>query len=127
MRRTCLDCGAITTGTRCSRCQAAYRAPYHAAEYLHAARSFKGRACEVGLPGCTKVATTVDHVIPKARGGGRGPLRPACAHCNYSLQDRAGRVAHGEGEGSTRVSHGESRDRRPLFAMSTDLGIRGIR
>lgn len=44
--------------------------------------------CQIGLPGCTLTATTVDHIIPLAWGGDpRDPsnLRAACSHCNLEL------------------------------------------
>ena len=39
---------------------------------------------------CGTLATTVDHVIPKSRGGtdALSNLVPACARCNYSKRDR---------------------------------------
>jgi 5-methylcytosine-specific restriction endonuclease McrA len=42
----------------------------------------KGRACWW----CGRTATTIDHVIPVAIGGGHGldNLVPACTRCNYS-------------------------------------------
>lgn len=44
-----------------------------------------GYLCQLRLPGCTVTATTVDHIIPRARGG--APLDPtnlqaACRRCN---------------------------------------------
>jgi 5-methylcytosine-specific restriction endonuclease McrA len=51
-----------------------------------------GRACILQLPGCTVVATTGDHVIPKSE---RPDLafevtngRPACRPCNSRRQRR---------------------------------------
>lgn len=43
-----------------------------------------GRECAVRLPGCTRVATTRDHIIPVAQGGtdSLANLRPACKSCN---------------------------------------------
>jgi 5-methylcytosine-specific restriction endonuclease McrA len=43
--------------------------------------------CMLELPGCTRISTTVDHIIPLTLGGhrtDRGNLQAACAHCNYS-------------------------------------------
>lgn len=43
------------------------------------------RVCRIRLPGCTIVATTGDHIVPRHRGGARlDPLnvRAACQHCN---------------------------------------------
>jgi 5-methylcytosine-specific restriction endonuclease McrA len=43
-----------------------------------------GSVCQLALPGCTRQATTVDHVRPAAMGGSNDPdnLRAACAPCN---------------------------------------------
>ena len=44
--------------------------------------------CQIGLPGCTIDATTVDHITPIAFGGewyDMANLRAACQHCNYTL------------------------------------------
>ncbi|GAA2850220.1 hypothetical protein GCM10010472_04100 [Pseudonocardia halophobica] len=40
---------------------------------------------------CGQPANTVDHIVPKVRGGTDDPqnLRAACDHCNYSKADRA--------------------------------------
>lgn len=41
--------------------------------------------CRIRLRGCTKVATTGDHIVPLAQGGAKlDPLnvRAACLHCN---------------------------------------------
>jgi 5-methylcytosine-specific restriction endonuclease McrA len=42
--------------------------------------------CAIRGPGCTGVATSVDHRVALALGGGHdiGNLVPACAHCNCS-------------------------------------------
>ena len=52
----------------------------------------KGRVCWLRLPGCTRVATTKDHVIPVAHGGtdDLDNLVPACRHCNSKRQERGG-------------------------------------
>ena len=44
--------------------------------------------CQIGLPGCTIDATTVDHITPIAFGGewyDMANLRAACQHCNSNL------------------------------------------
>lgn len=46
-----------------------------------------GYSCQVRLPGCTRLATTVDHIVPWRLGGdwwNRENLRAACSHCNSS-------------------------------------------
>lgn len=50
----------------------------------------KGRRCVLHLDGvCTRTATTVHHVVPKARGGADelSNLVPACAPCNLAVGD----------------------------------------
>ncbi len=45
-----------------------------------------GGRCQLRLTGCTGVATTADHIRPKAQGGSDSldNLRAACRHCNSS-------------------------------------------
>ncbi len=46
-----------------------------------------GWRCRIGDPGCTIVATQVDHIVELANGGAKYDptnLRAACAHCNTS-------------------------------------------
>ena len=45
-----------------------------------------GYRCRLRLPGCTVVASTADHVVPRSAGGRStmGNLRAACGHCNSS-------------------------------------------
>lgn len=57
-----------------------------AAAWSRAVLERYGRACHLNLAGCTVIATTGDHVIPRAD---RPDLqyvvsngRPACLHCN---------------------------------------------
>ena len=40
--------------------------------------------CQLQLPGCTTIATAVDHIHPRARGGtdDLANLRATCTHCN---------------------------------------------
>lgn len=49
-----------------------------------------GRGCWLKLPGCTKIATTKDHVVPYAQGGtdDLNNFRPACRSCNSKRQNR---------------------------------------
>lgn len=49
-----------------------------------------GRECWLKLPGCTRVATTKDHVTPFSHGGEDAleNYRPACRSCNSKRQNR---------------------------------------
>lgn len=49
-----------------------------------------GNDCWLGLPGCTGVGTTSDHIVPWIMGGPTTVpnLRRACLHCNSSRADR---------------------------------------
>ena len=49
-----------------------------------------GHQCWLRLPGCTKIATTKDHVTPLSHGGEDTleNYRPACRHCNSKRQNR---------------------------------------
>lgn len=49
-----------------------------------------GNDCWLGLPGCTKVSTEDDHIVPYSHGGMDtvANIRRACKHCNASRQDR---------------------------------------
>jgi hypothetical protein len=49
-----------------------------------------GNRCHLRLPGCTRTATTKDHVTPYAQGGSDAleNFRPACRSCNSKRQDR---------------------------------------
>ena len=60
------------------------------AELTRQCLEYYGRECWLQLPGCTRVATTKDHVIPYAAGGtdALDNLRPACQPCNSKRQDR---------------------------------------
>ena len=60
------------------------------AELTRQVLDYYGRACWLRLPGCTKIATTKDHVIPYAAGGTDqlSNFRPACQSCNSKRQDR---------------------------------------
>ena len=53
-----------------------------------------GHRCQIGLPGCTRVAEHVDHIVPISEGGARldpSNLRAACGRCN--LARKSGRTA----------------------------------
>lgn len=49
-----------------------------------------GRECHLRLRGCTKIATTKDHIIPFSHGGEDvlENYRPACRSCNSKRQNR---------------------------------------
>lgn len=49
-----------------------------------------GNACWLELPGCTRVGTEDDHIVPYSHGGMDtvSNIRRACKHCNASRQDR---------------------------------------
>lgn len=98
MTRRCLTCGQPTNATRCTPCRRntdrtrrpsptarGYDAQYQADRTAILATN---PPCEIGLEGCTVIATTTDHVPPLAAfppGQWRGRLRPACDHCNSTL------------------------------------------
>lgn len=47
-----------------------------------------GYRCQLQRPGCTTVATTADHIAPRAvAGDGLDNLRAACGHCNFTRGD----------------------------------------
>jgi 5-methylcytosine-specific restriction endonuclease McrA len=50
-----------------------------------------GLVCTLSLPGCTTVATTGDHIVPRSVDPSREydvtNGRPACLHCNSSRND----------------------------------------
>lgn len=98
MMKLCLEdgCRNLTRGTRCTAHQTirnrkkvagqqAYRQPGWKALRLRVlARD--GYQCQMRLPGCTEVATTVDHMDAASLvGPGLPPdsrCRAACLHCN---------------------------------------------
>lgn len=64
-----------------------------AATWVRAVLERYGRVCWLNLPGCTVVATSADHVIPRSE---RLDLqyvvsngRPACLHCNQKRGKKA--------------------------------------
>jgi len=126
-RRPCISCGIPAQHTRCSRCERERdrtRRPsprdrgYDAAYRRERARLI-GQRCELGLPGCTIVATTADHVIPVSQGGAGGHLRPACLHCNSARGNRATATEDRPVEKSRRAA-----THAPFFlARNVDYGI----
>jgi 5-methylcytosine-specific restriction endonuclease McrA len=65
---------------------------YHRASWRRARIEVLAEAsvCAIGLPGCTTVATAVDHAVSLSMGGDSRPenLRPCCKHCNSVLAAR---------------------------------------
>lgn len=59
---------------------------YTTSDHIEGRREVWGNRCYL----CGAEATTMDHVIPLARGGSHWPanLRPACVSCNSSKQDK---------------------------------------
>ena len=59
-----------------------------------------GATCQLRLPGCTVVATTADHFMPRSRGGPTAVsnLRASCVHCNSARGD-GGRLGTGQTDG----------------------------
>ncbi len=53
-----------------------------------------GGRCQLRLAGCTTVATTADHIVPRSKGGtsAMGNLRASCRHCNAARGDRPAHV-----------------------------------
>ena len=95
--RSC-TCGAIHQhGERCPVAKARYEQSRQFVRPSFSERYGKGWAkisakviardggvCQLQLPGCTQIAKTADHILPRARGGSNVPtnLRAACLHCN---------------------------------------------
>ncbi len=50
----------------------------------------RDKVCQLRLAGCTGIATTADHIVPRSKGGGNemSNLRGACRHCNSSRGNR---------------------------------------
>src|SRR5690606_35566180 len=98
-KRTCLDCGAITTASRCSECASARqrardreRGSSARRGYGSAYRRARARLLAGSPPcyWCGAPATTADHLVPLARGGtsDANNLVPSCEKCNFARQDR---------------------------------------
>lgn len=100
-QRTCEECGRPFTprSARDHRCPAhAPRGRAHASPTTRAQdAAYAAERARLLVPGALchwcgeEPATTVDHLRPVVAGGRvRGNLVPACSHCNFSRQDRAG-------------------------------------
>lgn len=96
--RTCRTLGPWRTTPPgrgyCPTCQTAadhQRNTSRRNRYGHTYRTERARILEGNPPcwWCGAPATTADHLHPASQGGNIiGNLVPACAHCNYSRQDR---------------------------------------
>jgi 5-methylcytosine-specific restriction endonuclease McrA len=92
MTMPCLDCGALTKGSRCPHC---HGRPYaergtttergYGASHQRRAENRDCSATVVLLLRHRRKARqplTADHIVPVSRGGVNGPLRVACRRCN---------------------------------------------
>lgn len=92
LRSPCRRCGRLTfKPCPCAgrtTTQRGYGAPWQALSKRVIVRD--GGVCQLRLAGCTFVATTADHRVPKARGGTdhQSNLQAACRSCNSSKRDR---------------------------------------
>lgn len=92
----CLGCARkVPLGARKGRCTACVRSLDAARNAITPSlrRLVLSRAdgmCEIQRPGCTRMATTVDHILPLSKGGTAdlGNLRAACGHCNFGRGNR---------------------------------------
>ena len=98
--RACLGCGQLSHGSRCGPCARAHDArrgtttERFGAGWATISRKViarDGGECQLGLPGCTFVATTADHVVARSLGGDSdmSNLRAACRPCNSRRGARA--------------------------------------
>lgn len=99
LARPCLTCSIPTTrGTRCPLCEAGHQAQRnHERDAKRGSSTQRGYGSDyrkartkllAGDPACHwcgALATTADHLIPLARGGGvEGNLVPSCGPCNFA-------------------------------------------
>jgi 5-methylcytosine-specific restriction endonuclease McrA len=99
----CLDCGALTKGSRCSQCQtrrAAERGTTtergYGADHQRRAKAVIAaqRWCSIcGHGGSADNSLTADHVTPVSRGGANGLLRTLCRTCNSRRGNRVGKTS----------------------------------
>ena len=75
--------------------------------------------CQIGGEGCTVVATTVDHIHPKAWGGTEDPsnLRAACWNCNQRKGTRVAVAQRSATPGGTLVFRGAPRSTAPVAKL----------
>jgi 5-methylcytosine-specific restriction endonuclease McrA len=87
IKRHCLDCHRLTSGTRCAACERRYRLAYN----TRPAKA-RARATIAASPRCEQCGSTrdltADHLIPVTDGHGKGPLRVLCRSCNSSRGSR---------------------------------------
>lgn len=104
MKRPCLTCGCLIplgSGSRCLEHRRAVQRARDAVRATPAQRGYTGEyqrnrtavlaASDGWCTWCHRwPATTVDHVVPLAKGGTNDPdnLVPACKPCNYSRGSR---------------------------------------
>jgi 5-methylcytosine-specific restriction protein A len=102
--RTCIDCGALTQATRCTICArladrrrgSADQRGYGTAWRTLRAKLLRGSRCVVcGHPGSTDNPLSLDHILPKARGGSDDPrnLQPLCRQHNSAKGTSLGRTS----------------------------------
>ena len=91
MPKPCLTpmCGnlAMVRKSRCRECERSYRA----VRYNHPAYKALPRPtgmCELRLPGCTGMATTLDHIDGNAKNHNPSNIQNACLHCNSKKQNK---------------------------------------
>jgi 5-methylcytosine-specific restriction endonuclease McrA len=85
--KTCLDCGELGDGTRCSTCQARHKPGAQARGYT---RQWQSKAATIKRqqPSCAVCGSTldltVDHIVPKVVGGTDEltNLQTLCRRCN---------------------------------------------
>ena len=92
--RSCLSCGAvIPRGPRCAACTSKLNVERgsstnrgYSSRWRRISERQRARVpwCEVRLPGCTRVATAADHIVPLEQGGRSTArnARSACTSCN---------------------------------------------
>ena len=93
----CIDCGRpATIRSRCHACHARHQRPYNDPGYRRERAAMLGAPCQYPTgPGevCGAPAQQAHHVIPVARGHGRGPRLPMCAAHNRLLSDSGTLIA----------------------------------
>jgi hypothetical protein len=86
-----------------------------------------GYRCRLALPGCTEIATTVDHIVPVVLGGADVPenLQAACPACNAR---KGGRSSAAVRDDAVRNRFASSRFAAPFFsdAPRLDAALRNL-